>query len=203
MDPEASRTGDAQPPEHVRDRRLKIWISVIAAAAALLGSTVGVVGSIIAANITNGAVDRRTQRDFLHNQRASVFSTFVGHANQLAAQAFAYQIGVPAGFPVGNQQVSAFLSNLTSLNAQLSTLYTDQAAVELVADPTIYVVVDQIVSDASLLIASSTTARLECDSKPAHKAECDKVTKDAATARRTLDADTTVFVTQGRKQLGS
>src|SRR4051794_35997099 len=79
---DASRD-DPQQPEHPTTRSDKRLIAYIAGGAALFGAAIGVVGSIIAAQITSDAFDKRTQRDFLHQQRAAAYASFLTSAEEL------------------------------------------------------------------------------------------------------------------------
>lgn len=81
-----------QLAEHRSTRRDRLLIGL---AAAVIASVIALVGAVIVANKTNSnalqiagdttaAFDKRTQRDFRHQQQYNAFKSYLAHVNRLA-----------------------------------------------------------------------------------------------------------------------
>jgi hypothetical protein len=189
--------------ERRRDRRFTLWVALISVVPVTIVSLVGILLTDHAADNTNKAFDKRTQRDFLHQQRVTAFADFLGAANDLAAAEaraldyWATPRSPSQGFP---PQVAEIAQQLP---AKFTALQRARGAVELVAAHEVNAAAARVVSDQERMVGDFANY-LTCVAPDPPQPNCEiPAIRDYRDRVPSLTADTTRYVTAGRSEIGS
>jgi hypothetical protein len=164
---EPSEAPDARPTQTAAssspENRLQARSIVVGGVIALVSAAVGVGGALWSTHLSNSALDRRAQHDFLNTQRVTVFTRFIGDESAATSSESAVNASLLVQYQFGRPVYTG--PPLSSLTQGLETLQTDAAAIRLVADDTAYAAARQVIDDHQQIF-EYLIAFVNCGTRP-------------------------------------